>query len=1065
MNGSSHDGTAPLGMAPVDLVTASAGTGKTHRLTRAYLDAVAAGTAPEAILATTFTRKAAAELLERIRGGLFEAGLGEAARDALAGRIGTVNALFGRIAADFALEAGRSPVAEVIAEERAAALFAAAADAVILRHGDGVEAAAWRLRLPDWRDLVQEVGAKARLNGIAPDDLAVSAERSLAGLFALLPAAADTGEPLDRALADAVSATVGAIEAAGDTGVKKTAEALAVLKDAAALLDNGRPLPWAEWVRLGKIDAGKRWTAEVDPVREAAGAHLRHPRLRADLRALVDGVFRCAAEAMEAYGRFKRDRGLVDFVDQECEALALLERPEPCALLAERIELALVDEFQDTSPIQLALFLRLARVVRRSVWVGDAKQAIYGFRGTDPALIDAVTATVPVTTGGMTERLPTSWRSRPGLVAFHNDLFGAAFPPLGIAREDATVGGCARKDGADQPPPLALWTLGGKNWDLALAALARGVASVLALPEAWPVGRRGDREGLTRSIRGEDIAILCRKNDRCAAAARALAAAGLKVAVGRQGLVSTPEAGLALAALRYLVDPADTLAMVELAHADEDLPDGCGQPSWLEDWLRPDAARRAREETAALRALDAARGLLLHLTPVEALEIAMMAGGVVERVKRWGDAAGRLANLDALRGLARDYEEDCRARRGAATAGGLIGFLADVDKGGDQPPATDAAAVRVMTYHQAKGLEWPLVIALDLQDGPDPSPFGLSVEGPADGVDPWNPLAGRWLRWWPWPYEKQRKGAGLDAPADASPEMAAAGAREQAEAVRLLYVGLSRARDYLVLAQSRHGAAWLTAPRDADGVPVVQLPAAGGEAELRVASASHPLMLAAFEPPEDTDQRSSAGPEPSAFTLPVAAAVDHPPLRIVPSRRRAAADAPPPVLLRETRLGDRLPTPGGADITRLGEAMHGFLAVDRPETPAARRLALAAGLLERWGLPGMEAAALVEAGDRLWRALVTRWPGARWRCEVPVQGRLGLQRASGRIDLLVDAGTGWVILDHKAFPGPHERWGERALEHAPQLALYARLVAEASGRPVLGCFIHMPVVGRLLEVG
>ncbi|MBP2230403.1 ATP-dependent exoDNAse (exonuclease V) beta subunit [Azospirillum agricola] len=1063
------NGLSRTEMSPVDLVTASAGTGKTHRLTRAYLDAVAAGIAPEAILATTFTRKAAAELLERIRGGLFEAGRNEAARDALAGRIGTVNALFGRIAADFALEAGRSPVAEVIADERAAALFAAAADAVILRHGDGVEAAAWRLRLPDWRGLVQEVGAKARLNGIAADDLVLSAERSLAGLFTLLPAAADSGETLDRALADAVSAAVTAIGAAGDTGVKKTAEALAVLKDAAALLDDGRPLPWAEWVRLGKTDAGKRWTAVVDPVREAAGAHLRHPRLRADLRALVEGVFRCAAEAMEAYGRFKRDRGLVDFVDQECEALALLEQPELRDRLAERIELALVDEFQDTSPIQLALFLRLARVVRRSVWVGDAKQAIYGFRGTDPALIDAVTATVPRATGGMTERLPTSWRSRPGLVAFHNDLFGAAFPPLGIAREDATVGGCARKDGADQRPPLALWTLGGKNWDLVLAALARGVATLLALPETWPVGMRGDREGRTRPIRGEDIAILCRKNERCAVAARALAAAGLKVAVGRQGLVSTPEAGLALAALRYLVDPADTLAMVELAHADGDATGGDGQPSWLEDWLRPDdargAARRAREELEPLRALDAARGRLLHLTPVEALEVAMMAGGVVERVKRWGDAAGRLANLDALRGLARDYEEDCRARRGAATAGGLIGFLSDVDKGGDQPPATDAAAVRVMTYHQAKGLEWPLVIAIDLQDGPDPSPFGLSVEGPADGVDPWNPLAGRWLRWWPWPYEKQRKGTGLDGSADASPEMAAAGAREQAEAVRLLYVGLTRARDYLVLAQSRHGAAWLTAPRDAEGVPVVQLPAADGEPELRVASARHPLTLASFEPPEETDPGSCIDPEASVFTLPAAAPVEHPPLRIAPSRWRPAADAAPAVLAGETRLGERLPTPGGADITRLGEAMHGFLAVDRPDTPAARRLALAAGLLTRWELPGMAAEALVEAGDRLWRALAARWPGAGWRCEVPVQGRLGLQRVSGRIDLLVDAGTGWVILDHKAFPGPHERWAERALEHAPQLALYARLVAEASGRPVLGCFIHMPVVGRLLEVG
>ena len=63
-------------------------------------------------------------------------------------------------------------------------------------------------------------------------------------------------------------------------------------------------------------------------------------------------------------------RGLVDFADQEAEALRLLGRPDVAGVLAERLEVALVDEFQDTSPIQLALFLRLARIVQRSSgWV------------------------------------------------------------------------------------------------------------------------------------------------------------------------------------------------------------------------------------------------------------------------------------------------------------------------------------------------------------------------------------------------------------------------------------------------------------------------------------------------------------------------------------------------------------------------------------------------------------------------------------------------------------------------------------------------------------------------
>ncbi|CBS87253.1 UvrD-helicase domain-containing protein [Azospirillum lipoferum] len=1055
-------------LSPIDVVTASAGTGKTYRLATAFRDAVAAGTEPGRILATTFTRKAAAELLERVRQRLIAEGHGDAARDVLTGAIGTVNAVFGCIAAAFALEAGRSPVADVIGEDRMAALFAAAADTVIRRHGSAIEPAAWRLRVEDWRDLVRRVSALARQNAIAPADLAASAARSLDGLLTLLPPPAADGAALDAALGRAVRDAVSAIEGGGEVTVKKTQDAFALLKEAAAALANGRPLAWADWVRLAKLDAGARWKGVAEAVVTAAEAHDRHPRLHADLRALVDGVFSCAAEAMADYAEFKRIQGLVDFVDQEQEALALLRRSDVRSLLAERFELALVDEFQDTSPIQLALFLELAGIVRRSVWVGDAKQAIYGFRGTDPDLIRAVVARVPPATGGWLERLPRSYRSRPGLVAFHNDLFGAAFPPTGIPQDQAIVSECDRSDRPGEPSPLEIWTLEGKNWDKALAALARGVANRLAA------------EGVDGALRGSDVAVLCRSNERCAAVAATFAAAGLKVAIGRSGLTATPEAGLALAALRYLVDPGDTLAMVELAHL-ATMPDtaedaAAGQPDWLETWLAPDAARRAREGSPVLRALDAARDRLLHLTPVEALEVAIAAGSVTDAVLRWGGGAERLGNLDALRGLARAYEDDCRARRAAATAGGLIGFLSDAEKGGEQPPSGDRNAVQVMTYHQSKGLEWPMVVLLDLQGGPEPSAFGLTVEGPAaeDGaaVDPWCPLDGRWLRFWPWPYDKQRARIPLADATDAAPEMAVARRRAHAEAVRLMYVGMTRARDRLILAARPAKAGgletdWLDALVDARGLPVLALPAGQGAVTVHAAGRPHPATAITIAAPEE----DGAAPQPAAvhavFSLPPAPAAvpDHPPLRLAPSHFGipapvvAAAGAPAAIA-----LGDRLPLAGGVDVTRLGEAIHSFLAVDRPDAAPEDRLACAARLLERWGIEPTAAAPLVEAGDRLWRALSRLWPGAGWRTEVPVHGRLGLQRIGGRIDLLVDAADGVVIIDHKAFPGAFDQWAARALAHAPQLSLYRRMVEEATGSPVRGCFIHMPVVGMLLDL-
>jgi ATP-dependent helicase/nuclease subunit A len=164
-------------------------------------------------------------------------------------------------------------------------------------------------------------------------------------------------------------------------------------------------------------------------------------------------------------------------------------------------------------------------------------------------------------------------------------------------------------------------------------------------------------------------------------------------------------------------------------------------------------------------------------------------------------------------------------------------------------------------------------------------------------------------------------------------------------------------------------------------------------------------------------------------------------------------------------LGERLALPGGVDMTHLGEAMHAFLAADRPEETPDHRRALARRLLDRWGVPVVADAVLVEAGDRLWRAVARHWPGASWRTEVPVHGRLGLQRVSGRLDLLLETAEGLVILDHKSFPGPHDEWHARALEHAPQLMLYRQLVEAAARRPVTGTLIHMPVVGTLLKVG
>ena len=126
-----------------------------------------------------------------------------------------------------------------------------------------------------------------------------------------------------------------------------------------------------------------------------------------------------------------------------------------CETLRDELDLLMVDEFQDTSPIQLALFLKLARLAKHVVWVGDVKQAIYGFRGGDTVFMQAVVRSLPAL-GGDKETLPNSYRSRPALVHWVNDLFGTVFTDL--LPEKSSFARAANCDtGQDSSLRLARW--------------------------------------------------------------------------------------------------------------------------------------------------------------------------------------------------------------------------------------------------------------------------------------------------------------------------------------------------------------------------------------------------------------------------------------------------------------------------------------------------------------------------------------------------------------------------------------------------------------------------------
>ncbi|KRD72080.1 UvrD-helicase domain-containing protein [Ensifer sp. Root278] len=1044
-------------MRRLNTITAAAGAGKTTRIVADIAREVTIRS-PEEILATTFTIKAADELVERARAKLFDGGNTEAAVRLLGASFGTVNAVCGQIVSDFAIDLGRSPSTSVIGEGNEALVFSVAADAAIAARAGVLNLLAERFGYndprrpdsgepPDWRRTVRAIVNLARANGLDATGLLASAERSVETYRGLQPPPAVDGAALDAAIAAALAAVM----AARPAKLSKTAEGhLPTIRAAHERALRGEALNWSIWAKLTKVACartkdGPAYAEALDDLIAAAGRHVDHPRLRAETEQFARETFSCAAEALTSYQHWKAERGLLDFTDQEALALEVLKDPIRVGRLRERVGRVFVDEFQDSSPLQLAVFSALAEVAEESTWVGDPKQAIYGFRGADTELTQAAFTGAGVTAEPQ-DVLSKSWRSRPGVIELSNALFTPAFERMGLPAAQHAFSGAERSDLGFDQPPIAWWPLLGKVEEQA-QALAEGIRDCLADAAQWMVeGRRREH----RSLRSGDIAVLCRTNTDVARFARALSRVGLPVAVERSGLTRTPHVELVLAACRWLADATDRLALAELARF-------FGSDPLSNDWLN---AAAVEDSAAALRArvpvadeLERLRERVLNFTPAELVDSVLALPALMAQIEQWGDPATRFDDLEALRGFAAAYENECSSSGTPATLHGLLLSLEDADP--KRPPSLAKDAIQVMTYHGAKGLEWPMTILTGLAWEPKARLFEPVVE--VEGEVDWRaPLDGRWIRFWPWPYGQSGKDSALEIAAFTSEFGQTAWRRAVQEDIRLLYVGVTRARDYLVFAPPAKGELnWLRLLDDRDGARHVVPPSAddnlltvGGRTFV-----AYVRPLAADGAPEERYAQPS-------FVRPRSAPAERPPLYLRPSD----AEGGDWRVVERVNLGGRLPIDGVADMAALGEALHAIIAYDDSTRDRAQRLADADAALTRWGVKGFAAAGALIASDRLSAWLRGRWPHGNMLPEAPVTARFGDQLVQGRIDLLVNFDDGSAIVDHKSFPGRMDQWEPHALRYAPQLELYSEAVATISGQPCDELWIHMPVVGALLRV-
>ncbi len=1033
------------------------------------------GVQANGILATTFTRKAAAELQERVRVRLLEEGLSEQADQLANALIGTVHGSGARLLQRFAFEAGVSPEVSIIADEDQQVLFnLSLANVLTSERVEKMEFLSDRLGLNkreryDWRREVKLLTDVARANDFSVEVLEKSKRLSFETYQPFLgePSARPEGY-FEQRLDELLSETISRLQDNEDD-TKKTSEAAGLLKMMQRSLQLRGFLFWHEWAKIAKLSVGAKSRDDAAALLEFAREHASHPGFQQDIREFIYQVFDIAIAAIQEYDTYKKRRGLIDYTDMEVLVSRLLGQAPVREVLREEIGLLMVDEFQDTSPIQLDIFLKLSGLARYSVWVGDPKQSIYGFRGAAPELMQAVIAE----SGGVKPEdiLERSWRSREDIVYATNALFVKAFPELPaeqVALEPVRVKNLEkpalplalrhwhfRYDGEGRPP--------GRPW------LENCIAFELKklLDSGLPVLPKG--ESALRPARPGDVAILCRSNAECLVVAEALHRAGLRAAIARSGLLNTAEAKLILACLKYLLHQYDSLSVAEilLLASGQDIEDIIeSRLDYLDQQDKGAYNGQWAQDDPFIRSLDELRSQAVELSSAEILSLLLEELGLRRLISSWGNGQQRLDNVEVLRSLALQYEEACNRLHSAASLGGFLLWLADLENNqlDMQGSGEGPDAVNVLTYHKSKGLEWPIVICHSLEGNLRAEVWGLDIIPESTELDLGNVLGNRWLRYWVNPYADQFRGTLLDERLAGSEASRRARSIALEEESRLLYVGLTRARDYLIFPSRHKPTQWLNRTWHEGREDYPTLDPDSGESPWIWNGKALPIETSILPYPQDFPHASPPDAD-IRFLEERAGKGAHQPFDIDPSSEFFSEEMRP-------RIGELIPygaplsLPEGVDLYAAAKAIKAFLAPGHAGYPAGNTLSLAEGIIERYGLAGWPAQDLLQLSENWAAFLASRFPSHKAYRKYPVryfhQGRL----FSTVIDLILETEQGLAVIQNSGFgEGEPSKMRQRALQNLGSWCYLSRLGLEQlfeTGN--VRTFVHFVMSATLIEV-
>jgi ATP-dependent helicase/nuclease subunit A len=817
------------------VVTAGAGTGKTRTLVARYLSLLEESIPLREIVAITFTKKAAREMRNRIREEvriyLLNADLDEDHqkywRDIYenldAARISTIHSLATDILRQHPAELGLDPKFELFDEGQAARLKAQAVEAALAWGSEDPMAAiiypiygVWKLRRIIGELLLKRLDIDTALDESA-DDIWELWRPQLIGPIKSFVDNSDVISALDGFLEYEINGTLQRAQEKGDLFVE----------DLRIVIDNWKKIKKArridDWITISRClnplrahlkQKGKKdnWTPEnprevVKQIQVIFDQNITFDKLDLAIdqklaQEIIPGMKAVFRYANQWYDTAKDQLNGLDFDDLESNSLRLLkEFPQVKKYWQDQISALLVDEYQDTNDRQRELVNSLNGDGKRLFIVGDGKQSIYRFRGADVAVFRQEQEVIAEK--GCSYQLSTSYRAHSVLLRDLNLLlepvlgsdsslpYVEPFAPLLPGRDDRSL--------YKGPPYIELHLAAGTKADGAGKTAAEAVAA--RITDIIEGSGGNEPEGSTQILKFGDVAVLCRASSSFPFYESAFEKAGIPyLTIAGQGFYDRPEVRDLLNALAAFADPQNDLAVAGLMRSPV-----VGFP---DDILLQFRDLQSKEKKSSLYKTvkenyqlveDEFRPSAKYLVFLIE-EFSNLVGRIspAEILSRFLEQSGYLAAL-AMGGYQRNIQNMKKLVADAQNSGvvgvpdflNTISELRNVAVREGEAALVAEGAVQIMTVHQAKGLEFPIVI---LGDASNKDRMGRDILiDPTFGIVP--PLNDTRI------VEGDHKNPVLVRASSLAYEIAleAERAKEEAESNRLFYVAATRAQEMLII--------------------------------------------------------------------------------------------------------------------------------------------------------------------------------------------------------------------------------------------------------------------------